>query len=581
MDHDFDADTYDVSEDSEEDMDEDGEDVQLESAMGETGADSEAVNEKLWNKDEEEGPNEATEKYESGPSVKDTDASSRELRAKDDSALTADEPAEFNNPQEGDKSDGETGEQDDVCDDGENKENVNLDKEDVFTDSTGLQPDDGEQSFEEDMDLDKEGGTDSVEEASVEAQDEAADYRNSEEDNPCPDDETMEEAETGQLDATSDGDELGRDHEQNAQMDLTKREMLGSGMSDSFGGDSVPNSESSTQLKGDLQASDLSNTAPEMNWSNSNDTRNGLAPLRGLPSSNTSEQDRMVSESMTGGRNGSDQPQTPLPRHDSSSSVQKNEANPYRSHGDPLKEWKERVNIGFDLEAEDTDAQGDIQDENADEFGYVSEFEKGTSQALGPATAEQADGNVSRNKTDENEQTTDRDDDIAEMEIDKETPETHPLKNGASVLKSKLEDKIPVPHVDKIPREESKEIQGHGDDALEGLSDGIVSISKSYFGEGVNQLGKLSINDSELGKVLDLEDISAEALNNSIALWRRYEFSTTRLSQELAEQLRLVLEPTVASKLQGDYKTGKRINMKKVNALLNFRGCLSPLSRSL
>ena len=38
----------------------------------------------------------------------------------------------------------------------------------------------------------------------------------------------------------------------------------------------------------------------------------------------------------------------------------------------------------------------------------------------------------------------------------------------------------------------------------------------------------------------------------------------TRPSQELAEQLRLVVEPTIASKLSGDYRTGKRINMKKV-----------------
>lgn len=33
---------------------------------------------------------------------------------------------------------------------------------------------------------------------------------------------------------------------------------------------------------------------------------------------------------------------------------------------------------------------------------------------------------------------------------------------------------------------------------------------------------------------------------------------------ELAEQLRLILEPTLASRLAGDYRTGKRINMKKV-----------------
>jgi len=39
---------------------------------------------------------------------------------------------------------------------------------------------------------------------------------------------------------------------------------------------------------------------------------------------------------------------------------------------------------------------------------------------------------------------------------------------------------------------------------------------------------------------------------------------TQDLSQELCEQLRLILEPTLASKMRGDYRTGKRINMKKV-----------------
>ena len=33
---------------------------------------------------------------------------------------------------------------------------------------------------------------------------------------------------------------------------------------------------------------------------------------------------------------------------------------------------------------------------------------------------------------------------------------------------------------------------------------------------------------------------------------------------ELTEQLRLILEPTQASRMAGDYRTGKRINMKKV-----------------
>ena len=48
------------------------------------------------------------------------------------------------------------------------------------------------------------------------------------------------------------------------------------------------------------------------------------------------------------------------------------------------------------------------------------------------------------------------------------------------------------------------------------------------------------------------------------ATWRLFEQKTSALSQELCEQLRLILEATVASKLQGDYRTGKRISMRKV-----------------
>lgn len=47
-------------------------------------------------------------------------------------------------------------------------------------------------------------------------------------------------------------------------------------------------------------------------------------------------------------------------------------------------------------------------------------------------------------------------------------------------------------------------------------------------------------------------------------LWGRLRGVTAALSQRLCEQLRLVLEPMVATKLQGDYRSGKRINMRRV-----------------
>jgi len=48
------------------------------------------------------------------------------------------------------------------------------------------------------------------------------------------------------------------------------------------------------------------------------------------------------------------------------------------------------------------------------------------------------------------------------------------------------------------------------------------------------------------------------------ALWRMYSSLTHELAWSLCELLRLILEPTRATRLRGDYRTGKRLNMKKI-----------------
>ncbi|KAF9893737.1 hypothetical protein FE257_009907 [Aspergillus nanangensis] len=47
-------------------------------------------------------------------------------------------------------------------------------------------------------------------------------------------------------------------------------------------------------------------------------------------------------------------------------------------------------------------------------------------------------------------------------------------------------------------------------------------------------------------------------------LWSHYESSTNDLSLSLTEQLRLILAPTLATKLRGDFRTGKRLNIKRI-----------------
>lgn len=54
------------------------------------------------------------------------------------------------------------------------------------------------------------------------------------------------------------------------------------------------------------------------------------------------------------------------------------------------------------------------------------------------------------------------------------------------------------------------------------------------------------------------------SVSAAIELWQSLEVVTERLANDLCEQLRLVLEATVTAGLQGDYRTGKRLNMRKV-----------------
>ena len=60
------------------------------------------------------------------------------------------------------------------------------------------------------------------------------------------------------------------------------------------------------------------------------------------------------------------------------------------------------------------------------------------------------------------------------------------------------------------------------------------------------------------------ETADADDAARAADLWARFEALTAPLTGELCEQLRLILEPTLAARMQGDYRTGKRLNMRKI-----------------
>ncbi|CAI0419971.1 unnamed protein product [Linum tenue] len=525
MEEDFAADTFSVSEDSgEEEENDDNEEEKLDSAVGDAGPDSEAVDEKLWDNEGDENPEDKKEKYEAGSSVKDKDMSNRELRGKDDST---DIPNEESKELNGDDLNNEKDDEGDVDESGDGEENVedmNLDKDEAHADPTGLNVDDDvDRPDEEEMEVDEN----SNETKDMSSGEEEGSENGEEDKTESGDDETMQDADAGQsAGAPEEKLEHGADAEDNsAEMNAQSKDELVPGMPD-LNGEQAPNAESATQPNGEVQASDSRSVPTEANVYSSNAN---VAPLRNVPSGANST---------------------------------------WRSWsiGDAFEKWKERAKVSTDDIASEAPPV-EMEDKNANEYAYVSEAERGMEQSLGPATPDQVDANISGNKQEDSSAAGQEEEDgTNETEIDRN------LKpSSAAVLKDKMEQHLQVSEVGKSKQaEEDVEMPDYNTHTEVGSSlQNLVSVrNPAALSDGVSRFDELAIgDDSELGKAVDGDAVNLNIREGTGDAWRRYELRTTRLSQELAEQLRLVLEPTVASKLQGDYKTGKTNQHEEVQVI--------------
>ena len=72
------------------------------------------------------------------------------------------------------------------------------------------------------------------------------------------------------------------------------------------------------------------------------------------------------------------------------------------------------------------------------------------------------------------------------------------------------------------------------------------------------------VNVTLIFKLLNVFCLQPPVSSDAIQTWEKISSITSTLAQNLSEQLRLLLEPTQTSRLKGDYKSGKRINMRKV-----------------
>ncbi|KAI4324806.1 hypothetical protein MLD38_030260 [Melastoma candidum] len=567
MEHDFDADMFNLSQESgdDDDNDDDSEDEQLDSAMGKTGDDSEVVDERHWDDEDDNEPENGDEKKESGLSVNDTKESERELRAKEDNAADLEEAER--NSKDVDSSGDNGGKDEENTEQVEGSEDMNIDENDQ-TAPAGTDPRELNQTSEKDDEMDNVENNESMEEAGAEEHDKEIE-NTVQEDEQTAMDETAEvvpfEQEndiTEKEDPDSEGKDQAEVPDENQRTDATESDIrdLASRGNPGFSDEYIPSAASEIPLG--AGPSDSMNEMPEANWSNSNSMMNDLASQGNSMSGIQPDTNVLAADFSVAGRF-SEHQQKSMSAQEKSSSIQKGQPNPYRSLGDALEGWKERVRVPVDVQEDKKEASGEMNDEDAEEYGFVSELEKGTAQALGPATAEQrgTQPDIDESKISPDEAV--NDDDQVKMEIEMQKPEQKPVQSMLTPAQNRREERIMDSNLENR-HEETLEEQDQNTSSPDNPPDSIARINKFLPTDDALQFSELSIDIDDLVKSREDTSLSRDEKDKASSLWRKYELITSRSSQELAEQLRLVLMPTLANKLKGDFKTGKRINMKKV-----------------
>jgi len=225
--------------------------------------------------------------------------------------------------------------------------------------------------------------------------------------------------------------------------------------------------------------------------------------------------------------------------------------NPLRKLGDALKEWQEKLDIvddaSKDTGEDDTSQQfefQDVHDDDKDEY----------LQTIAPS-----DEKLNIFPVEEAEEEEEKDEEM----LDKENPNRH----DESMERSNMSRK---PRKDFM--EEKRDI------ATEVLMD--IESDEDHIQEKVIEMDKNLENEVTVSLFPRQEhEGDVPEMAESGASWNRareidnlyprekYEILTRRVdetSTELCEQLRLILTPTLLNRLKGDYKTGKRLNMKKI-----------------
>ncbi|XP_035825952.1 midasin isoform X2 [Aplysia californica] len=591
--HDMDA-TDDKNDENDDDKKEEEED--MERQMGDAdGNQEERLDERMWGSDDEENVDEEKENKddEGGGGM---DKKEEEMVAKDDNKnapeANQEEDNEMDRQKEEDTQPNELMSDDEEYDD--NKVNPHRPEEDEEeTKDLDLGEDlnlEGDQDKDQDNEKDMETEDVQEQENQSEKDEEQAPEADQSEDKDGDEDGSQE---TPAAEADKD-EEAEEDTEVDTNTDAQKPEEEEDGKGEEGASAQEEEDKPTSQLKRD-QEEEAAEPRPGQDGDSAQDAGSATNPEvdttagevdQDTPAEDTQDRDGLgtaqaeAEEGHTGQRS-RQSAETPSDAQDTQSQRKPGKSDSDRTLGSHdrqhrrLKTTDEAREKRDEADDDENDEKGEKKDERHAEYEHVKDARsQWDAQTVDTATAEQtADKQAvpSQEEEDEEEQLKADEDVKMEEEKEEEMDAEAPEKRAKKAKESKEQDSG-----------ETKE-GGDGQDgqAVEVEGDRVLTMTVDRAPESSihtvlehlhlgSQVSELDIGQlrADLEQCVSLwshpeqedEDVAAAASE----AWQQYLAVTGSLAQELCEQLRLILEPSQATQLRGDYRTGKRLNMRKV-----------------
>ncbi|KAL2155988.1 hypothetical protein VTH82DRAFT_732 [Thermothelomyces myriococcoides] len=551
------------------DGDEDGEedDDEMDEQAGDVDdLDPTAVDEKMWDgSGEDEAEKDQIGDQEKGKKDDDDQSAAAEGKKKEQKGEEEAPSDEIGEEQGDEDAEMEAGEEQE----GMPQEELNRQDQNVQENETLALPDDmdleiddgGEESGEDDdddmdalSDVEKpeEKQSDVPEDASQSGDEEKGEEEEHRKDDNIPEEEAEQEEE---IDAAGD-----REEEMDVDMEEEEKEGKEEGQGEEGQDDEkdekkppLPDNSTSAD-QDDAAPSDVRNGGGQAEDANMQDEEvDNKAGQReqGALSKQQAEEDKAPGSK--GALSNMDQEQAPS---DETQDADSNNAQPFKKLGDALERWY-RNHREIQAASEDQEkTERSPEDMARAEFQHLQdETAEADTQALGTATNEEArpmdDAMAIDTEMDEaNNQIVPPEEEQEEKAGDVEMEDTEPTEPHDS-SKNDREDGRSGVATRKGAFDTNDTDEGPRAEAPEDVEDDQIEETSS-------QLLATRITGGEE------ETVPLRDYNEALEMWSDFQNKTQSLSQSLSSQLRLILTPTQSTKLSGSFRTGKRLNIKKI-----------------